>query len=407
MSDSVNHAGRGLSEITEGARAVDASPHRWDAVVVGAGPAGAVVARQLARGGARTLLVEAKRFPRAKVCGGCLNPRVVAALERIGLGDLPALKVGLPLRVTELRSPRARLSVELPSGIAVSREPFDNDLVHAAVAAGAVFLPETTAVVGPLAADGCERTVRLSNQRSAWEIRAAVVVCADGLARISTRDLPEFATVTGTNALIGAGALCHMSGDEDLAAGEVLMAIGTGGYVGVVRVEGNQLNLAAAVRPARVRECGGLSATVRAILTECQGAIPVGYSSAEWHGTPPLTSAPRNVAGERIFLIGDAAGYVEPITGEGVAFAIESAIAAAELACEGIKGWSPALAYRWRQQHSAIVRQRQRMCRYLSTLLRYPRGLDLGLRLGAWFPQVTRAIISRMATVERLALSEG
>ena len=68
-------------------RPADAPAAAWDAIVIGAGPAGAFTALQLARAGARTLLVDRKPFPRAKVCGGCVNARAVAILERAGLGD--------------------------------------------------------------------------------------------------------------------------------------------------------------------------------------------------------------------------------------------------------------------------------------------------------------------------------
>ena len=55
----------------------------WDVVVVGAGPAGAVVARELALAGATVLLVDRRRFPRNKVCGGCLSARTVAQLGQL------------------------------------------------------------------------------------------------------------------------------------------------------------------------------------------------------------------------------------------------------------------------------------------------------------------------------------
>ena len=61
----------------------------WDAVVIGAGPAGALAAHQLATRGSRTLVVDAKRFPRSKVCGGCLNRRGIAALEAAELEARP------------------------------------------------------------------------------------------------------------------------------------------------------------------------------------------------------------------------------------------------------------------------------------------------------------------------------
>ena len=61
----------------------------WDVLVLGAGPAGAAAARQLARRGHRVLIVEKARLPRAKVCGGCLSGGALDVLQMIGLGDLP------------------------------------------------------------------------------------------------------------------------------------------------------------------------------------------------------------------------------------------------------------------------------------------------------------------------------
>ena len=67
----------------------------WDALVIGAGPAGSVTARELARRGRRVLLVDRATFPRSKVCGGCLNGAAIRTLERLGLGRV--LEGALPL----------------------------------------------------------------------------------------------------------------------------------------------------------------------------------------------------------------------------------------------------------------------------------------------------------------------
>ena len=63
----------------------DVGRKTWDAVVVGAGPAGAMAAIELGRQGLATLLVERQAFPREKVCGGCLNSRSLAILQEVGL----------------------------------------------------------------------------------------------------------------------------------------------------------------------------------------------------------------------------------------------------------------------------------------------------------------------------------
>ena len=71
----------------------DAAGRRWDVIVVGAGPGGALLAGLLARSGKQVLLVDKGEFPRHKVCGCCLNGTSLAVLERCGLGSL-VLKLG-------------------------------------------------------------------------------------------------------------------------------------------------------------------------------------------------------------------------------------------------------------------------------------------------------------------------
>src|ERR1700692_3155008 len=112
---------------------VEAGARSWDVIVVGAGPAGSVAARELARHGAAVLLVDKARFPRPKVCGGCLNPQALSTLSAVGLGGLGERRGAVPLSRLELAVSglRARLS---SSGQALSRAVFDAALVEAAIA---------------------------------------------------------------------------------------------------------------------------------------------------------------------------------------------------------------------------------------------------------------------------------
>ena len=125
--------------------AAEARERCWDALVIGAGPAGALAARQLAAVGLRTLLVDRKTFPRSKVCGGC--PRAVATLQAAGLNGLLSAHGAAPIERFVLRSEGREVSLQLSGGAALSREVFDAALVRAAIAAGAHFLPETRATV--------------------------------------------------------------------------------------------------------------------------------------------------------------------------------------------------------------------------------------------------------------------
>ena len=117
---------------------------------------------------------------------------------------------------------------------------------------------------------------------------------------------------------------------------------------------------------------------------------------AAWQGTAPLTRRTRPIAGVRFFVLGDAAGYVEPFTGEGMAWALLSGRAIAPLAARGIKRWDPAPARAWESQHRRLVRRRQRVCRALAVLLRYPTLAHTALRWTDRAPGVARLMIKRV-----------
>ena len=109
----------------------------WDAVVIGAGPAGALAARQLALEGVRVLLVERARFPRWKVCGACLNGQAISALGSAGLGSLVNHLGGIELDEFLVGLEGRMTPIGLTVGAAVSRGRFDAALVEEARLAGA------------------------------------------------------------------------------------------------------------------------------------------------------------------------------------------------------------------------------------------------------------------------------
>jgi flavin-dependent dehydrogenase len=97
-----------------------------------------------------------------------------------------------------------------------------------------------------------------------------------------------------------------------------------------------------------------------------------GLEAAAWRGTPGLTRRLRPIAEERLLVLGDAAGYVEPFTGEGIAWALDSARAIGPLAARGIARWDARVAREWEVLHGRVVRRRQVFCRAAATVLRRP-----------------------------------
>ena len=92
----------------------------WDVLVVGAGPAGALAARELARRGRSVLLLDKSEFPRPKVCGCCLNGSALATLRGVGLGHLVAGSGGVALTRTRISVGRDSAELALPTGMALS-----------------------------------------------------------------------------------------------------------------------------------------------------------------------------------------------------------------------------------------------------------------------------------------------
>ncbi|MEQ8848997.1 FAD-dependent monooxygenase [Botrimarina sp.] len=369
----------------------------WPAVVVGAGVAGATVACLLAAAGLRVLLVEAKRFPRDKVCGACLNRRALAALAHAGLEPVLSTLGGAPTTHLDLRAAGRALSVPTPEGLALTRRTLDTALLAEAQRRGVAVRQGVRAAVLPTTASGY-RPVRLTpDEGEPTVVAAAVVIAADGLGAPSVSGLPDFRPRAEQASRIGAGATLADESIPNLQSGSVLMAVGPAGYVGVVRCEQGKVNAAAAfdARPAARSSLGELAlATLRAAGVPAADSV----ARAPWRGVRRLTQAAGRVAGERLLVVGDSAGYVEPFTGEGMACAAEDALRAAPLAARAATGWEPAIDADWTGYCTASRRDRQRDIRRLAWLLRRPWATRAAITAAAAWPAVGGRLAHRICT---------
>jgi len=351
---------------------------RWPVVVVGAGPAGALAALGLARQGVPVLLVERRRFPRWKVCGACLSGQALAALEEAGQGPLLDQLGARPLRSVQLGLQGLRVELALPAGRVLSRRALDQGLVEAAVAAGATLVPEAMAQLGP--AESRSRAVQLRRGRDSATVQADLVLVAAGLAHRCLREEPGVSTRLQPGSRIGAGCLLpapsHGATDPANAAyGDyrLHMAVGRHGYVGLVRLEDGALNVAAAFDGAALAAAGGPAAAADQVLDEAGFEPLPALATAAWQLTPALTRTSRPLAGDRYLLLGDAAGYVEPFTGEGMGWALMAALSSTPLALAALNhGWDNQRARDWSRSQAALMARRQRLCQTLSLVLRRP-----------------------------------
>ena len=134
------------------------------------------------------------------------------------------------------------------------------------------------------------------------------------------------------------------------------------------------------------RATGSPAGIVQDILTANGIAFPT--VDTGWRGTTRLTTVPQCNAAERLFVIGDAAGYVEPFTGEGMAAALEDALAIGPWVVQAARRWRPELATSWQRLQRGRFRSRQRVCQVASLVLRRPWLAETVLSLLGSFPSV-------------------
>lgn len=421
-----------ISQFDPGLITTGHPPARWNVVIIGAGVAGASAAIWCARAGLRTLLVEKQAFPRDKVCGGCLNGRALELLDRLGMRKrLEALH---PKPITRMHVHYGGRSVSLPvnQSMSLSRRSLDQELVRAAVDAGCVFLDQTTAVVLPNEATGGDadspRSVELQPQRdgdapakplhlssilvhsglfgpspysqnrisrpSSHALADVVLVC-DGLNHASLKQFPEIQSQVSSHSRIGLGAVVPWTADDQwYLPGEVQMGVARVGYVGVVGVEQRQLDIAAAVDAAFLQQHRSPKDALIGLFLLAKIPAPLGLLEATVRGTPLLTRKTSLVSLPRVFLLGDATGYVEPFTGEGMAWALSAAAAVVPFVKQVVRaGWDANLGPQWQHECHRDVGRSQRVCRVLAAGLRRPWLLSPLMTAARCFPWITTAVM--------------
>jgi 2-polyprenyl-6-methoxyphenol hydroxylase-like FAD-dependent oxidoreductase len=317
-------------------------------------------------------------FPRNKVCGGCLNGAAIETLNKLGLGHV--LSGAVPLRDVRIGAGRRAATVTLSRGLALSRETLDDRLVQEAVKQGASFQPATVAKLGRALEDAHEVFLNTA------PVRTRIVILATGLASGDSHQDP--------NSRIGGGVIVPAAGaGRFYQPGTIFMATGRHGYVGLVRVEDDRLDVATALDARLVKSHGGLASGAVSILRDVSWPIPPGLADAPWKGTPALTRRPSAVAAHRVFRVGDAAGYVEPFTGEGMGWAVMSAAALAPIAARAAEHWDEGEALNWQKEHRRLLSSRQRFCRLVARTLRSPSLCRLAVRVLGAFPVLARPVI--------------
>jgi geranylgeranyl reductase family protein len=335
------------SRVWEDERVNDALPTSTDVLVVGAGPAGSAAAAWLARSGLDVVLVDAAVFPRDKTCGDGLTPRAIAELTRLGLEDwVRTHTVNHGLRAhgfgqtLELRWPGG----SLPDwGSAVARTELDDHLRTTAIKAGVTAVDGLRAVDVRRGSGGAVEAVVFGDGS---QIGCRRLVVADGvrspLGKVLGREWHRD-TVYG---VAGRSYVTSTRSDDPWIsshlelrdeAGTVLSGYGWVFPLGTGEVNLGAGTLATAKRPARQ----GLGhSAIKPLMRLYAESIRTefglsGELRAQASALLPMGGAVSGVAGPNWALIGDAAGCVNPLNGEGIDYGLETGRLVAEVIAAG------------------------------------------------------------------------
>jgi geranylgeranyl reductase family protein len=369
-----------------------------DVLVVGGGPAGSATALLLARAGRDVLLLDRARFPRAKACGECLSPGARTALARLGLDSVvqalePARLLGWDLGTPGGPVHAARFPGEVGPGWGVDRARLDAALLQEARAAGArVREGARVTEVRPAATRNGDRTApgrdeahglagtRLARATLAdgSALHAPVLVGADGLRSVVARSL---GAVERSPRLRKASLSIHVEEVEaEPDRGRLLLDGRLTLGLAPLDAEGRRWTLTAVVPSSR---SGALPRSGADLVRLAAGRMPE-LRRARTVSTP-LGSGPfdwpvRRPVHDGVVLVGDAAGYFDPLTGQGIYRALRSAEIAA-----------PAI--------DAALEDGRTSREALGS---YRRELTAAFRAGRWLQRLIEAALGRPGLLERV-----
>jgi 2-polyprenyl-6-methoxyphenol hydroxylase-like FAD-dependent oxidoreductase len=372
-----------------------------DAVVAGGGPAGAACALALARAGLAVTLIERAAFPRRKVCGEYLNAGAVAALDRLGM--LPAVRArAYPLRGVRLMPAHAS-TVELPfehASLSCERALLDATLLDAAIAAGVTVVRGRVTGVLREGARIAGVTLRDDEGRPA-EVRARWTVGADGCGSVVAREAgltrrtwkrPRFA--------IGG----HYTGFGAFD-GFIEMYVGGGAYFALNPLGPDRTNVMVVVAKRQLeawsrfvdRGIAGKAAELAHGRRSFDGAELDGPRAA----VGPLAHDVRAPIAPGLVLAGDAAGFLNPFTGQGVFLALTSAetAAAAIVASARDRAGEAAAFARFATVRAADFADRRRVSGLVSTLVDLPPLARRAAARLARSPQLAATLVDALAGV--------
>lgn len=351
-----------------------------DVIVVGGGPAGTAAAILLRQQGRDVLLLDQARFPRDKVCGEGISPEAWRLLDLLGLKQSVQALRPHPLRGMTLVAPDGtsfRGDYRDRHGLAVRRLDFDSVLLQGARASG-VEVQESCRVVDLVIENGQVQGVIVERGRGPETFGARLVMGADGRRSVVARKLGLLAEHPRFRKFAVRGYWEGMEGLEE--RGE--MHVGGGGYCGIAPLSPTRANVAFVLDQAEMAPVAGdLEAFYRSALERRWPRIAERLARARLFDKPraigPLALLSRGVSAPGVLLVGDAAGFYDPFTGEGVTLALRSAEIASRVAQQALQSTRPHGLRRYDRERRAATGAKFRFNRLLQTVVGHPSLANL------------------------------
>lgn len=361
-----------------------------EVAIIGAGPAGSTLAALLARRGANVVLYDRDEFPRDKLCGEFLSYDALPILETLGILD----RIAHAPRIERCRIiGRTRIyEFALPKPArGVSRMLLDKTLLDCAIANGARF--EVRSV-------------------SELNLDAQIIVGSWGRwGRFDQQLQRSFIKTTNRNF----GFKRHYRNTvnrQPPATNQIDLYSFNKGYLGVNAIEGNETNICGLVHASRLKHHKGRWDSFVEMIRDEEpqlDALYAAHAPAQEHflSSEPVIFRARSAVEGGVFMIGDASGVIDPLTGNGMAMAIQSAALLSPLLLRLLASPSQrdSIENEYRRAHHELFAPRIAWSRIAAKLLSRPRFIDaamIGVRtpkLGELFLRRTRA---SAVTVERL-----
>ncbi|HEX8918109.1 MAG TPA: geranylgeranyl reductase family protein [Chloroflexota bacterium] len=361
---------------------------RLDVVIVGAGPAGAVAALLLARGGFNVALLDRMHFPRPKACAEYLSPGVMEEMCRLGLeSDFRQLNPH-PVGGMRIVSPGGQyLDVRYETGngstpaYTLSRLQLDNMLVIEARRAGAMVL-EKFCVRDFEWSHGRVVGVQGTHDGKQETLRSRLTILADGSRSGLARKLHLARNVRWP---VRMGLVAHYGSDRQWPGDLGVMHVAHDGYCGVAPMGNRRLNVAVVVPVERFRSAGMPAPAFLEHWIESRPELE--HSLSSWtrvtpvRGYSPVGSRVSKAWAPGVLLVGDAAGFFDPFTGEGVFRALRSAKLATDVARDALR--SDDLSDHRLAHYAALraheFRSKQRVSSLVQLFVQYPGLMNYAL----------------------------